>query len=117
MALALEMALEMNLDLARPSLWERRGEYTWASFPSGHAMAMMSVLLIAAWLAHRERGSRWPYALWALTFVPMVYSRIYLGVHWPTDVVAGLLVGSIWCAAVWLASRRRQTVERHPFAL
>jgi membrane-associated phospholipid phosphatase len=68
---------------------------------------MMSVLVIIAWLMHRERGVKWPFVLWALLIVPMVYSRIYLGVHWPTDVVAGLFMGVVWGLFVWLALRGR----------
>ncbi|HEY5061105.1 MAG TPA: phosphatase PAP2 family protein [Gemmatimonadaceae bacterium] len=101
----LNFFVKVSFGRPRPSLWPRRGEYTWSSYPSGHAIAMMSVLVIIAWLMYRERGVKWPFVVWAVLIVPMVYSRIYLGVHWPTDVVAGLLMGVIWAIAVWLALR------------
>jgi membrane-associated phospholipid phosphatase len=103
----LDVGLKFQFGRPRPALWEHRGEYTWSSYPSGHAIATMSVLLVGAWLLHRERGSRWPFLAWSVLVGPMVYSRVYLGVHWPTDVAAGLVVGAIWGGAVWLAVRRR----------
>ena len=112
----LNLGLKFPFARPRPSLWLRRGEYSFASYPSGHAIAMMSVLFIVAWFMYRERGTRWQFALWALLVVLMIYSRVYLGVHWPSDVAAGLLVGSIWGAVTWLGLRGRQTVERYPFS-
>lgn len=84
----------------RPSLWPRRGEYTWASYPSGHVIAMLSVLLFAAWLLYRERGQIWAYVIWLPAFAATLYSRLYLGVHWPTDLVGGLGIGVIWLLAL-----------------
>lgn len=110
----LDLSLKFALDRPRPSLWEHRGEYTWASFPSGHAIVMMSVLPIVAWLIHGERGWRWPYHVWIALLAATVYSRVYLGVHWPTDVAAGLVVGTIWGTAVWIALRHSEDVAQPP---
>lgn len=90
----------------RPSLWPRRGEYMWASYPSGHMIAMLSVLLFAAWLLYRERRQIWAYCAWLPAFAATLYSRLYLGVHWPTDVVGGLAIGFVWFLALWLTFRR-----------
>lgn len=87
----------------RPELWEKRGQFAWPSYPSGHAIATLSVLLFLTILLARERGSKWG----VLTVVPLVmlvlYSRLYLGVHWPTDVVGGALVGATWLATILYA--------------
>ena len=106
----LNTLLKLTFRRPRPTLWPRRGEYTWTSYPSGHAIAMLSVLLFLAWLLHREFDWHWPYVVWLPVFVSMMYSRVYLGVHWPTDVVGGLAVGTIWLLAVWLVFRR---ADRH----
>ncbi|MEJ7811409.1 MAG: phosphatase PAP2 family protein [Gemmatimonadaceae bacterium] len=83
----------------RPELWEHRGQFGQASFPSGHAIASITVLVTAAVLLHRERGWRWPIVTVVGIILITLYSRIYLGVHWPGDVVAGGVMGVVWLAA------------------
>lgn len=89
----------------RPELWEHRGQYAWASYPSGHAMIAIAVYGTIALLAYRERGLVWPTALLAILAAISLYSRMYLGVHWPTDVLAGLLIGAVWLAFTVFAFR------------
>lgn len=82
------------------------------SFPSGHAMGVTTTMLLSAWvLAHSViRSFRGRIALWttALAIIAGVgFSRVYLGVHYLSDVVAGWLLGTIWtctllmCASLW----------------
>ncbi len=80
----------------RPELWEHRGQYAWASYPSGHAIVCVSVLFAIALMLHRERGWRWPFAVAGTLLVVVLYSRLYLGVHWPTDLIGGVLMGAVW---------------------
>ena len=96
----------------RPELWEPRGQHAFSAYPSGHAIASISVLFTIAVLLHRERGWRWPF--WVVgAFVGMsLYSRLYLGVHWPTDVIAGAAVGVIWLFATLRAFPARNAGER-----
>lgn len=98
----------------RPELWEWRGQFAWTSYPSGHAIASVAVLLTWAILLRRERGWRWPYvALSALALVSL-YSRLYLGVHWPTDVLGGAMIGAVWLVATLHAFGSDATARRRP---
>lgn len=78
------------------------------AFPSGHATQSLATFLAlalvgAAWVSHM----RWPVKALALVLAGGVgWSRVYLGVHWTTDVGAGWLTAAVWLAAVaWLAAR------------
>jgi undecaprenyl-diphosphatase len=82
------------------------------SFPSGHSMHSAVVYLsLGALLAQREpRRKVKAYYLGValcLTFLVGI-SRVYLGVHYPTDVLAGWTVGLVWAVVWWLVARIRQ---------
>ncbi|MDQ3697149.1 MAG: phosphatase PAP2 family protein [Gemmatimonadota bacterium] len=89
----------------RPELWEWRGQFAWSSYPSGHAITSTAVLLTVAILLRRERGWTWPAWLLVALIAVSLYSRIYLGVHWPTDLIGGVLVGLVWLIATLRAFR------------
>ena len=79
------------------------------SFPSGHALfATCFFGGIAVLLSHRLRSRTARALVWAIAVTLIVVigaSRVYLGVHYPTDVVAGCAVGVVWVAAVALGDR------------
>ncbi|MGF1477888.1 MAG: phosphatase PAP2 family protein [Cyanophyceae cyanobacterium] len=82
----------------RPALWERIVDVKQYSFPSGHAMISLVVYgFVGYWVATRYR--RWR-SLTITTIVCLIaaigLSRLYLGVHWPTDIAAGYAAGTVW---------------------
>ena len=102
-SISLNSWMKAIFDRPRPDLWQPRGQFAWASYPSGHAIAGVSVLFTIAILLHRERGWRWPYLVVTLLLAVNLYSRLYLGVHWPSDVIGGVVIGVVWLAATVLA--------------
>jgi len=112
-SLIVNAALKDAFDRPRPELWEHRGQYAWSSYPSGHAIVCVSVFFTIALMLFRERGWRWPFAAATTLMVVVLYSRLYLGVHWPTDVVGGVLIGLVWLATTQYAF----APFRHPHVL
>jgi undecaprenyl-diphosphatase len=95
-SLIMNAVLKGVFDRARPDLWPHRGQYQWASYPSGHAIVGVSVIFTVALILYREREWRWPLLAAAALLITNLYSRLYLGVHWPTDLIGGLILGALW---------------------
>ena len=95
---------------ARPAIVPHLQNVMTLSFPSGHAMNSAAVYLTLGALTMRladRRVTKW-YCMAAamlLTFL-VGTSRIFLGVHYPTDVLAGWLLGMTWALACWTVERR-----------
>jgi membrane-associated phospholipid phosphatase len=104
-ALILNQELKLFFTKARPQLWTRLIAETSFSFPSGHALGC-SVLygFLAYALAEQfPRLSYWIYSIAVGLIAAIGASRLYLGVHWPTDILAGYAVGFLWlmiCIAI-----------------
>jgi undecaprenyl-diphosphatase len=117
----LSSLLKYGFDRPRPDLVPH-GSYVYTtSFPSGHSMMSAVVYLtLGALIARVEPGMRIKaYVLSVAVFLTVLIgvSRVYLGVHWPTDVLAGWVVGAAWallCWAITLWLQRRGAVESEP---
>jgi undecaprenyl-diphosphatase len=100
---------------ARPHAWFGHTPKTW-SFPSGHALDSTACYLVFAVVLTAIVRSRLPrciiFLLCLLLPLAIGYTRIYLGVHWPTDVLAGWLAG-FSVAAGLIGSHRRLSVSRN----
>jgi membrane-associated phospholipid phosphatase len=111
-SLSLNPTMKYLLGRDRPDLFPRRGIYNWASYPSGHAILTIALYFTVALLLYRARGWRWPFFAAALIFLANSYSRLYLAVHWPTDLLGGMFIGIAWLLGTWRAfSRHRERVR------
>ena len=127
-AILLNNALKLLFDRDRPNVFEWETHAASSSFPSGHAMSATVVYGTVAYLLARLQKHGWARALTLLFAVVMValicLTRLYLGVHYPSDVLGGIIVGLAWsgfCMATLEASlalaRRRapaSVVEEAP---
>jgi undecaprenyl-diphosphatase len=123
-ALALETLLKHWYGRPRPELVPHAVPVFTASFPSGHATVSAAVgFAVAALLAQSRSGRRFgtlTAAVAACLIALIGASRVYLGVHWPTDVAAGWVLGAGWAAlcrvmlARDLIRREQHEYQSHP---
>lgn len=109
-SIVINSLLKSGFDRPRPDLVPRGVFVYHASFPSGHAMTAAAVYLTIGMLVARIQTRRLQAAVVMLTAILVTVlvglSRIYLAVHWPSDVVAGWVAGAVWAAICYLASER-----------
>ena len=106
---------------ARPEIIDSGYTAGFYSFPSGHATVAVGFYgALALILAYHLRGpARWAVVLIGTVVVLLIgFSRLYLGVHYPTDVLAGFLAAPLWLVSVggvyalWLSVRGLRAVEQ-----
>lgn len=126
-SIVLTQTLKVLFQRARPELFDSGYYASGYSFPSGHATVAVgfygTLTLLVAW---RLKGLwRWTVVTLGVALVLLIgFSRLYLGVHYPTDVLAGFLAAPLWISVVgiayflWRSFRRRseqETCERTVF--
>lgn len=114
----LSETLKLGFARPRPDLVAHLADVQSASFPSGHAMiSAIAYLTLGVLLTRAQKRRRLKMIIMAYAIILTLaigLSRIYLGVHWPTDVLAGWALGAAWSALWWLAAwwlQRRGQVE------
>ncbi|WP_442580540.1 phosphatase PAP2 family protein [Mesorhizobium sp. ASY16-5R] len=105
----LSSLLKLGIDRPRPELVPHLAEVYTLSFPSGHAMLSAVTYLTLGALAARVAPNRTAgiYLLFLALLATFLVgaSRVYLGVHWPSDVLAGWCAGAAWAMACWLTAQ------------
>ncbi len=109
----LQLTLKMAFGRVRPALWLGPIQHQSFAFPSGHALIAACLFPLLA----RAAGLRWPawrqwcYLLAVLVAAYVGVGRLYLGVHWPSDVLAGWIIGAalLWISVRFLAQKPQET--------
>jgi undecaprenyl-diphosphatase len=119
-SILLTTVLKAVFERARPDLFDSGYHASFYSFPSGHATVAVGFYgMLTLILAYRLRGkARWAVAVSGILVVLLIgFSRLYLGVHYPTDVLAGYLAALLWLVcvgcvyALWLSIRGLRAAE------
>jgi len=108
--------LKAFFERPRPELVPHLAYVSDASFPSGHAtLSAVTYLTLGAMLAQTQATTRLRVYILSIAVILVLLigaSRVFLGVHWPSDVLAGWCLGSAWALASWMLVRSLRTQVR-----
>lgn len=109
-AMLLSGGLKALFARARPDVVEHLVGVHSPSFPSGHALLSAAIYLtLGAMLAREFAGAalrRYVMTVAVMLALLIGMSRVYLGVHWPSDVLAGWCIGALWAWGCWKIAQR-----------
>ncbi|MDZ8087300.1 MAG: phosphatase PAP2 family protein [Nostoc sp. DedQUE12b] len=114
-AILLNCLMKLLFGRARPALWKHIINVGQHSFPSGHAMVSIVIYGFIGYILAKQlpQWRFWIYALTVVLIAAIGFSRLYLGVHWLTDVTAGYAAGLLWLifCILSLEATRKQLSE------
>jgi undecaprenyl-diphosphatase len=112
----LNSILKLGFQRPRPAVFEWKTDVASSSFPSGHATSAVVVYGTVAYLAARLHKTSWARLLTllgaSLYIAVICFSRLYLGVHYPSDVLAGAVIGVAWASLCMATLEAIQRVSR-----
>ena len=118
-AIGLNVWLKHLFSRARPALWNHIVDVGNYSFPSGHAMVSLVIYGLIGYILATQfpQQQKLITSFTAILIAAIGFSRLYLGVHWPTDVLAGYAAGLVWLITCIISLRvwrkYRSTRSRH----
>ncbi|MFW2056073.1 phosphatase PAP2 family protein [Acinetobacter haemolyticus] len=101
-SIAIGWLLKWGIDRPRPLEFYHLVQSYGASFPSGHSLYAATLASLALLLYQQHRYRLFVILIATLWIMVMGISRVYLGVHYPTDVLSGWGIGLIWTSLLWL---------------
>ena len=106
--------LKLAFNKQRPQLWKSPIVETTFSYPSGHALGSMVLYGFLSYVLATiyPRYARVFYSVATLLIVAIGLSRLYLGVHWPTDILAGYGIGFLWISVCIALLRLQKDDEK-----
>lgn len=111
-SLAINVVAKNYFARVRPEFWLSIAPEHSYSFPSGHAMGSVTLGVAATLLCWHSRW-RWPVLAAASVFILLVgMSRIYLGVHYPSDILAGWAAAMAWVVAMYQLVVREEPITK-----
>ncbi|MBW4582183.1 MAG: phosphatase PAP2 family protein [Tildeniella nuda ZEHNDER 1965/U140] len=106
-SIVINRTVKFWLHRVRPSLWDAAAPELDFAFPSGHAMSSMTFVAALLLLTWGSRWSVWVASLGSAFVVAIGWTRLYLGVHFPSDILAGWLISIAWAIGVSLIIQPR----------
>lgn len=104
-AAAANIILKLLFHRDRPTFWQSLITETGYSFPSGHAMLSAALILCIIAIVWRTKYRWLAIIVGAVVVIMIGLSRLYLGVHYPTDIIAGWSASAVWVAIVVVLSK------------